>query len=75
MAGVNLAKQLRALDVGGADPSGGSEELSSKLKLFGGGGGGNTMTINITMPPGTDGAGVVEAIRRYERMNGTGWRN
>ena len=39
MAGVNLAKQLRALDVGGADPSGGSEELSSKLKLFGGGGG------------------------------------
>ena len=40
-----------------------------------GGGGGNTMTVNITMPPGTDGAGVVEAIRKYERMNGTGWRN
>jgi len=40
-----------------------------------GGGGGNTMTVNITMPPGTDGADVVEAIRRFERMNGTGWRN
>ena len=48
--------------------------LSTEHAL-GGGGGGNTMTINITMPPGTDGAGVVEAIRRYERMNGTGWRN
>jgi len=40
-----------------------------------GDGGGNTMTVNITMPPGTDGADVVEAIRRFERMNGTGWRN
>ena len=40
-----------------------------------GGDGGSTMTINITMPPGSDGADVVEAIRKYERMNGTGWRN
>lgn len=48
--------------------------LSTEHAL-GGGGGGSTMTINITMPPGTDGANVVEAIRRYERMNGPGWRN
>lgn len=36
-------------------------------------GGGNTITIN--MPPGSDGADVVNAIQRYERRNGKGWRN
>ena len=48
--------------------------LSTEHAL-GAGGGGNTMTVNITMPAGSDGADVVEAIRKYERMNGTGWRN
>jgi TP901 family phage tail tape measure protein len=49
--------------------------LNSKQQqmILAGGGGGTT--INIHMPPGSDGASVVEAIRKYERMNGTGWRN
>ena len=33
------------------------------------------MTVNIQMPAGSNGADVVNAIRRYERMNGTGWRS
>lgn len=37
--------------------------------------GGAGMTINVIMPPGSDGEDVVDAIRRYERRNGTGWRN
>lgn len=32
------------------------------------------MNVTIVMPPGTDGADVVNAIKQYERRNGTGWR-
>ena len=35
-------------------------------------GGGVNVTIN--MPPGSNGADVVRAIRKYERSNGAGWR-
>ena len=38
-------------------------------------GGHSNMTVNIHMPAGSNGADVVNAIRRYERMNGTGWRS
>ena len=48
--------------------------LSTEHALSGGGGGAGTMVINITMPPGSDGDSVVDAIRRYERRNGTAWR-
>lgn len=43
--------------------------------LRGGGGGTSTMTVNIHMPPGSDGEDVVAAIKRYERRNGSAWRN
>lgn len=32
-------------------------------------------SIVINMPAGSNGADVVDAIKRYERQNGTGWRN
>jgi len=41
-----------------------------------GAGGGSVRPVNVTinMPPGSDGEDVVRAIRRYERINGAGWR-
>jgi TP901 family phage tail tape measure protein len=38
-------------------------------------GGGSVYNITINMPPGSNGADVVDSIKRYERTNGTGWRN
>ena len=38
------------------------------------GGMGGSTTITINMPPGSDGDDVVNAIRRYEQRNGSGWR-
>jgi hypothetical protein len=37
----------------------------------------STVTTNVVvnMPPGSNGADVVDAIRSYERLNGKGWRN
>lgn len=35
----------------------------------------NARTVNIYMPPGSNGQDVVAAIQRYERRNGKGWRN
>lgn len=37
--------------------------------------GGVATTVNIYMPQGSDGEDVVNALKRYERRNGTGWRN
>lgn len=37
--------------------------------------GGGGMNITINMPAGSNGEDVVNAIRRYEQRNGTGWRN
>jgi hypothetical protein len=34
-----------------------------------------TTNVVVNMPPGSNGADVVDAIRRYERSNGKGWRN
>jgi hypothetical protein len=39
------------------------------------GGGGSVTNVTINMPPGSNGAEVVNAIRRYEMTNGTSWRN
>ena len=39
------------------------------------GGGGSVTNVTINMPPGSNGAEVVNAIRRYEKTNGTSWRN
>lgn len=36
--------------------------------------GGGMTNITINMPPGSDGQDVVDAIKRYERRNGSGWR-
>lgn len=36
--------------------------------------GGNVVNVTINMPPGSSGRDVVNAIRRYERFNGNGWR-
>ena len=39
------------------------------------GGSGSVTNVTINMPPGSNGAEVVNAIRRYEKTNGTSWRN
>lgn len=39
------------------------------------GGGSSTTNVVINMPAGSNGDDVVEAIKRYERRNGTAWRN
>lgn len=45
-------------------------------RMLSSGGGGNVYnTVHIHMPAGSDGADVVNAIKRYERDNGTAWRN
>jgi hypothetical protein len=36
---------------------------------------GGAMTVNVYMPPGSDGNDVIDAIQRYERRNGKGWRS
>jgi hypothetical protein len=36
---------------------------------------GNGMTVNIYLPPGSDGDDVIAKIQRYERRNGKGWRS
>jgi len=45
----------------------------------GGGGGGRVVNITLNVPPTINatevGAATVDAIRQYERHNGTGWRN
>lgn len=46
-------------------------------KMLGGDGAGGTIVTNhitIQMPPGSNGADVVDAIKRYEKINGTRWR-
>jgi TP901 family phage tail tape measure protein len=45
--------------------------------LFSGNGLGSSGSINVTinMPPGSNGSDVVNAIKRYEKTNGTSWRN
>lgn len=37
--------------------------------------GGNTNNITINMPPGSNGQDVVNAIKKYERTAGPGWRS
>jgi phage-related protein len=38
-------------------------------------GGGGSINVTINMPPGSNGSDVVNAIKRYEKTNGTAWRN
>jgi TP901 family phage tail tape measure protein len=38
-------------------------------------GGGPAINVTINMPPGSNGSDVVNAIKRYEKTNGTSWRN
>jgi TP901 family phage tail tape measure protein len=38
-------------------------------------GGGGSINVTINMPPGSNGSDVVNAIKRYEKTNGTSWRN
>jgi len=38
-------------------------------------GGGGAINVTINMPPGSNGSDVVNAIKRYEKTNGTSWRN
>jgi uncharacterized membrane protein YgcG len=62
---------------------GGEEVISKENAGRGGGGGGGsssgggssvTNNITINMPPGSNGADVVEVIRKYERMHGAVWQ-
>lgn len=43
--------------------------------MLGSSGGGVTNHITIIMPPGSDGEDVVQAIKKFERRNGPGWRS
>jgi hypothetical protein len=48
----------------------------TKQMLSSSGDGGTSITnVTINMPPGTNGSDVVNAIKRYEKTNGTSWRN
>jgi len=38
-------------------------------------GGTSVMNVTVNMPPGSNGSEVVNAIKRYEKTNGTSWRN
>jgi len=38
-------------------------------------GGSGSINVTINMPPGSNGSDVVNAIKRYEKTNGTSWRN
>lgn len=49
----------------------GPEAVVPLSKMSGMGGG---MTVNVYMPQGSNGADVVAAIQRYERIAGKGWR-
>lgn len=50
--------------------SGGPRQPQMFAGSSGGGGGTNTNNITINMPPGSNGEDVVNALRRYERLNG-----
>jgi len=55
---------------------GGVQVFSNSRSRRIGGGGGNSYTIHVaTLDAKTAGTAVIEAIRSYERANGTGWRN
>jgi hypothetical protein len=48
----------------------------TKQMLSSSGDGGTSITnVTINMPPGSNGSDVVNAIKRYEKTNGTSWRN
>lgn len=46
----------------------------TKQMLSSSGGGVSVTNVTINMPPGSNGADVVDAIKRYEKTNGTRWR-
>lgn len=59
-------------------PIGSSVTSNPQLRAdLSGAGGGSVRPVYVTinMPPGSDGDDVVRAIRDYERINGTGWRD
>jgi len=48
----------------------------TKQMLSSSGDSGTSITnVTINMPPGSNGSDVVNAIKRYEKTNGTSWRN
>jgi methyl-accepting chemotaxis protein len=57
---------------GPANVTGGAQTASILNGARGGGGG---MNITINMPPGSNGQDVVNAIKKYERTAGPGWRS
>ena len=83
--GSNFAGGYRSSGSLGSRASGGPVEAGRGYKVHPGetfwpgvsgfvqpAGGGTT--VNIYMPPGSDGADVVNAVRQWERRNGSGWR-
>ena len=50
-------------------------EKTKQMLSSSGGGGVSVTNVTINMPPGSNGADVVNAIKRYEKTNGTAWRN
>jgi hypothetical protein len=57
---------------GPANVTGGAQTASILNGARGVGGG---MNITINMPPGSNGQDVVNAIKKYERTAGPGWRS
>lgn len=50
-------------------------EKTKQMLSSSGGGGASITNVTINMPPGSNGSDVVNAIKRYEKTNGTSWRN
>jgi hypothetical protein len=64
------------LVAGPADVTSGAETGRILGRMGSGGGGGTTIgEIKIIMPPGASGQDVVNAIKKYERTAGPGWRS
>lgn len=80
--GIFGSPQLRLISEAGpeaviplsASKSGRRAQLMSQAGLTGNTGT-STTHVTIVMPPGSDGDDVVNAIQRYERRNGAGWRS
>jgi hypothetical protein len=87
-SGINKGADLLGFDTGGTVPGpigkprlavvhGGETVLPThrQPRMLASANTGGDTNVTIYMPPGSDGEDVINAIKRWERRNGTGWRN
>lgn len=74
-----MAPTARNFGLQVTDPRQSRSGYSSPVSVGGGGGGGRNYAITVNVPLGASAADVggelVEAIKGYEQLNGSGWRN